>query len=133
MSENINNENRIEKEPKLKALYIDNEKPMVDLIKFTLGNRKDIISIVCNTVEEALDAIYKYNPDILFLDNFLKIGNEGVEVVNKIKDKNIEIYSLSSNSKAFEQYGDRIKGRVEKNDYEEIEKIINKSIADNKK
>ena len=47
--------------------------------------------------------------------------------LNKIKDRKIDIYSISDYPDAFAEYGDRIKGRIAKNDYMQIEEIINKS------
>jgi two-component SAPR family response regulator len=134
MSSEINNENRIELEPTVVALYIDNDGFMIKFIGHALNNNQNIVAIECDSEEKALAAIDKYKPSVLFLDNSLTSGgNEGFEVVNKIKDRKIDIYSISSYPDAFIEHGDRIKGIIAKNDYMEIERIINKFITDNKK
>ena len=132
MENNIDNENRIEKEPQIDALYIDDDEALIMIFNRELVENKNIFGIACDTVEKALAAIDKYNPKILFIDHsFHRGGDEGLEVVRELKRRGskIKIYSVTSDTDNYEKYGNDLDGNVDKKNYAGIESLVKKLLS----
>ena len=107
-------------------MFIDDDKSVLRALSYNFNN-PDIAYTICNTVEEALEAIKQYSPEVIFLDNhFTKGGNEGLEVADKLKDTKIKIYSTTTDPNAMGKYAKRSIEGVAKFDFNKIREIINK-------
>lgn len=94
---------KIEQEEKIKKfLFIDDNQLFLESIKRFFGEIKNVELIFseCHSKEDALQAIKKVLPDVIFLDNDLqgKGNNDGIEVIDALKKENIttKIYSITS-------------------------------------
>ena len=79
----------------IKILAVDDEKGITDPLKEFFEHRGFAVTAV-NNGQEAIEAIKKVKPDIVFLDIVMK-GMSGLEVLKHIKnvDKNIKVIMLT--------------------------------------
>ena len=79
----------------IKLLVVDDEKGITDPLKEFFERRGFAVTAV-NNGEQALEALKKDKPDIVFLDIVMK-GMSGIEVLKHIKsvDKNIKVIMLT--------------------------------------
>jgi len=79
----------------IKILVVDDEKGITDPLKEFFEQRGFTVTAV-NDGQEAIEAIKKNKPDIVFLDIRMK-GMSGLEVLKYIKnvDKNIKVIMLT--------------------------------------
>jgi len=121
-SEKIENK---EKEPKFPILFIDDNKDILGSAGRFFGDNKAIAFVECHSVADALKAIKKNEPGLIFLDHSLTDdGSEGLEIANKIMGQNIEIYSTTANSSAKLEYEKIGIKHVGKTDLMKIKTII---------
>lgn len=106
----------------MKALLIDDQIDVIRFLKRALKGVQNIVFAECHSVEEALEAIAREKPEILFLDNSLCGGNEGLEIADRVK--NIKIYSTTLRDSIVPEYEKRGIERIDKFDFEEIKKLI---------
>ncbi len=114
-----------EGEPKIKALYIDDSKSLIESAGRAFLGNKNILFVECHNVEEALKAIKKNKPSIIFLDHSLSDdGSEGLKIADKIKGEDIKIYSTTSNSGVASEYEKRGIEKIGKTDILKIKSIV---------
>ena len=110
----------------MKFLIIDDSKDFIDIAKRIFLDRDDVFCAECRSVKEALDAIDARQPDVMFLDHQLgEDGNEGLEIIDKIKDRGIKVYSTTTNAR--EEYKERGIEVINKWDLKRFNLIINES------
>lgn len=92
---------------KLKAIIVDDEESARNILYNLLQQYKAEIEVLalCNNVEKAVEAISKFNPDVVFLD--IEMPNySGLELVSFFKHINFEIIFVTAYNhfavKAFE-------------------------------
>lgn len=108
-----------------KALIIDDSASLIGLFKRAFSGDPEIVVVECHSLEEALLAIDKEKPDILFIDNDLTGGgSEGLRIADIVK--NSRIYSITLNDDPeiileYEKRGIPIIGKV---DFEKIKSIV---------
>tara|TARA_R110002051_G_scaffold325854_1_gene432240 strand:+ start:9687 stop:10439 length:753 start_codon:yes stop_codon:yes gene_type:complete len=85
----------------LKAVIVEDEKHSRETIKNLLEEYCDNVSVIATagSVEEAVDVLTLYKPDVVFLDIELQSGT-GFDVLMKVKALNFEVIFTT----AFEQY-----------------------------
>lgn len=109
-----------------KALYIDDEGFIIRLLKRAFGdNNPNIVIVECHTVEEAMQAIDKEKPNVIFLDNDLtRGGNEGLKIADWVKD--VKIYSTTGNvsDEVISEYERRGIEIIKKADLDKIKSIL---------
>lgn len=75
----------------------------------------EIITKICDSVKEALQAIEEYKPDVIFLDHHLTSGgNEGFKILEIIFERSlsVRIYSTTEDIDARDAYIDIFKIEV---------------------
>lgn len=74
------------------ALIIEDEKPSQKYLTDLLASCFPSVKLVSveDTVQPAIDAIFKYDPDILFLDIEIKSGS-GFDVLKQVGDRNFQV------------------------------------------
>jgi ActR/RegA family two-component response regulator len=95
------NENKSEKREKQKVcLFIDDGKLFLDSLERFFSDKKNVFFAECHSKEEALAAILKHRPNIVFIDNDLsgKNQNDGIEVIDSLRGKDIRFYSITSSN-----------------------------------
>ncbi|MBA4320421.1 MAG: hypothetical protein C0412_18645 [Flavobacterium sp.] len=115
---------------KTKFLFIDDNKNMLDGWSLYFDN-PNAIFVVCKTVEEALGAIKKNTPDVIFLDHHLAedmSGDEGIEIVDKLKNFEGKIYSTTNDMSVASEYEKRGIENISKCDFAKIKSIMSKDI-----
>lgn len=97
-----------EKEPKVLALYIDDDKIIIQMQRRFFDSDPTIVFVECHSIEEAQTAIEKYKPLVLFLDNNLSGHDEGLKIAKELKEKGsaIKIYSTTDNPDMTDQYNE---------------------------
>ncbi|MFA6339244.1 MAG: response regulator [Candidatus Paceibacterota bacterium] len=118
---------------KVIALYIDDSKEIIRLLKHIWGDNQNVDFIECYSVEDALKAIENKNPNIVFIDNSLSGSdtNEGLEIADRIKGKGIKIYSTTDNDSVALEYEKRGIEKVDKTDTHRIKSIVAEWLAKN--
>lgn len=134
----IDKENRIEKVPRIVLLYIDDYGPIIKFIKHAFRNDNRILAIQCQSKKEAIDAIEKYRPHRLLIDNSFEEGNDGLVVVDYIKAKgdmdDMVIISITGDGAVVPEYEKRgIERMDKKNDILKITSIMNDFEAEQNK
>ena len=110
----------------MKFLIIDDSQDFISIVKQIFSGRDDVFCVECHSVKEALDAIDARQPDVMFLDHQLgEEGNEGIEIIDKIKDRGIKVYSTTTNAR--EEYEERRIEVINKWDLKRFNLIINES------
>ena len=91
-----------------KFLFIDDDKGLLDSLQNRFSD-KNVAFAECHSVEDALQAIAKYQPEAIFLDHHLTEDHkgEGLEIADRLKGKGVKIYSTTSDSSAKEEYRKR--------------------------
>jgi len=88
------------------CLFIDDDLSILRSLKMWFFGKNDVFFEECHSTKEAIAAIEKIKPNVLFLDHSLtgSSGNQGFEVVkhlNNLEDgnilKNLRIYSITEN------------------------------------
>jgi two-component system, LytTR family, response regulator len=76
----------------MKAIIVDDEKTSCETLKVLLHDFCESVSVVatCQTITDAVKAIGKHKPDVVFLDINMK-GENGFDLLEKIKPINFEI------------------------------------------
>ncbi len=126
MFEKISEQESTER-PKRKCLFIDDQKTIIDGIKRFLRKSENFVAIECHSVEDAIDAIIKFSPDIIFLDhNISEIGDDGFIIAEKALEINpqIKIYSTTRNFDTEEIYSQKGIEHINKSDLQKIEEIV---------
>jgi two-component SAPR family response regulator len=121
-------ENKREKQEKEKVyLFIDDNANFLNSLSL-IFNKKNIFFEECHSKEEALNAIYKINPDVVFLDNNLsrEDTNDGLAVVDSLKGSKIKFYSItfSTDEYLLNEYRKRGVEILGKLNLEKIRKVI---------
>jgi len=121
-------ENKREKQEKEKVyLFIDDNANFLNSLSL-IFNKKNIFFEECHSKEEALNAIYKINPDVVFLDNNLsrEDTNDGLAVVDSLKGSKIKFYSItfSTDEYLLNEYRKRGVEILGKLNLEKIKKVI---------
>jgi two-component system, LytTR family, response regulator len=84
----------------LKAIIVDDEPYCCETITTLLEDNRDVeVAAVCNNAADALDAIQKYSPDIVFLDVEMPRMN-GFEMLEQLPTVDFEIIFTTS----YDQY-----------------------------
>ena len=108
----------------MKALLIDDSSDVIKFFKRALKGIREIVFAECHSVEEALEAIKKEDPLIIFLDNSLCGGNEGLEIADRVSGKIIYSITGSTDEQVLNEYTRRKIEVIGKVDYERIIKIL---------
>jgi CheY-like chemotaxis protein len=95
-----------QEEKEKKFLFIDDNKAFLESLQrfFSSGENQFpfLLFEECHSVKEAINAVFKHHPDVLFIDNDLEgMGNnDGIEVIDEIKNKglNIKVYSITGST-----------------------------------
>ena len=96
----------------LKLLAVDDEKPILDLLKITLKNAGYYCDTAINA-DIAIEKIHEINYDLLLLDIMLP-GIDGYELLEYVKNYNIPVIFLTAKASV----ADRVKGlRMGAEDY----------------
>lgn len=78
-----------------KYLFIDDNKEWLASIQRALRGKDNVLFAECHRAQEALDAVAKIQPDVIFLDHSLtEGGDEGLEIVKALQGSGVKIYSL---------------------------------------
>lgn len=108
---------RIEGQPPIKAIIIDDDGGIIKALKRAFKDRPDIAVIECHTVGEALTAIKERNPAFIFLDhNLTPNGSEGFKIVEELKASgtSAKIYSTTMDPDVISKYQENGVGHIEK-------------------
>ena len=115
----------------MRAIFIDDDRLLLETWETIFENRdvSHLIAFVHSTnVEEALNAIRRHNPEVIFLDHELTHrGNEGLEIVDRLKRNGdaVRIVSSTSRQDVFESYKALgVEEHVEKRDNKKMLEII---------
>ncbi len=114
----------------MKILFIDDDRNILGMMEeiITAPVGVKMVFSECHSVADALGAVDREKPDIIFLDNSLSKGHdEGIDVVKALAGKSMKIFTTTSDPNIEEVY--RLMGipRVEKSDADSIERIMNKA------
>lgn len=119
----------------LKAIIVDDEPYCCETITTLLEDNRDVeIAAVCNNAADALDAIQKYSPDIVFLDVEMPRMN-GFEMLEQLPSVDFEIIFTTS----YDQYAlkairfSAIDYLLKPVDSDELQKAIKKIIQRSQK
>ena len=107
----------------MKFLFIDDSAEWLAIIRRRFRNNKNVMFVECHSVEEALAAITKHQPDVIFLDHSLtEGGGEGLEIAKQIKG--VKIYSTTADFTVRSEYQKLGIEHVDKCDLKKIKSII---------
>jgi two-component system, LytTR family, response regulator len=119
----------------LKAILIDDEPYCCEALATLLEDCRDVeIAAICHNAADALDAINKYSPDIVFLDVEMPKMN-GFEMLEQLPSVNFEIIFTTS----YDQYAlkairfSAIDYLLKPVDSEELQKAIQKVLLRSQK
>ena len=91
-----------------KFLFIDDNSGWLHSIVCALSKNGFVLAEKCCSVGEAIAAMRKHRPDVLFLDHHLTDhGEEGYEIADIALANNIKVYSTTSDSEAVKEYTKR--------------------------
>ena len=116
----------------MKILFIDDDRYILGMMKevITATTGVEMAFSECHSVADALLAIDREKPEVIFLDNSLSKGkDEGIEVVKALAEKRIKIFTTTSDPNIEEVYRAMGIERVEKSDADNIERIMNKAAS----
>jgi len=103
-------------------LFIDDRGAILGSLQVAFSDQ-DVAFAECHSVEDALQAIEKYQPEVIFLDHSLtEGGDEGLEIADQIEG--IKIYSTTTNNRITPEYQKRGIENVDKSDLEKFGSII---------
>lgn len=126
--EQLNNFESTEK-IKRRCLLIDDHPAIVEALNEMFSDA-DFLAVKCQSVEEALQAIKKYSPKIIFLDHSLTPGGgEGLEIARLVKEMfpEITIYSSTTNYSVQGLYKKMGIAHIDKNDGKGLRAVIDNS------
>ena len=111
----------------MKYLFIDDSAEMLESLQMCFVKYPNVAFSECHNVEEALQAVATYQPDVLFLDHHLdeecKV-DDGFVIADRLKGGNITIYSTTTRSDKREAYKQRGIECVGKTDLAKYRSII---------
>lgn len=108
-----------------KFLFIDDNVGWLAAMGRALRGNQNVFFAECTSVEDAIRAIDEYKPDVIFLDHNLSTsGDDGFAVLDGITNKNIKVYSTTSDSFVAQEYLRRGIGHVNKRDLAGFKSII---------
>ena len=112
-----------------KYLFIDDDGNLLRAIQRGLSECGNVFFAECHSVNEALAAIRKHLPDVIFLDHHLTDrGEEGFAIADQVQG--ITIYTTTTNDDAVAVYKQRGIASVSKRStLAEFRSIINQSSA----
>ncbi len=91
----------------MKFLFIDDNDDWLRAIGAAFKKSGDIVTAECHSVGEALAAIRKHQPEVLFLDHHLTdYGEEGYEIARTALANHIKVYSTTSNDRVADTYAE---------------------------
>lgn len=92
----------------MKFLFIDDRDDWLRSIGAALKKDGDVVTAECHSVGEAIAAMGKHQPDVLFLDHHLTdYGEEGFEIARIALANHIKVYSTTSNDRVVDEYAKR--------------------------
>lgn len=92
----------------MKFLFIDDNSAWLNSIGVALKKDGDVVIAECHSVGEALAAIKRHQPNVLFLDHHLTdYGEEGFEIARIALANHIAVYSTTSNDRVADEYAKR--------------------------
>ncbi|MFA6428642.1 MAG: hypothetical protein WCW02_03840 [Candidatus Buchananbacteria bacterium] len=106
-----------------KALFIDDKGDYLASLARAFRDESGVVFAECHNVEEALAAVDKHLPKVLFLDHNLSgdSGDEGFEIAEALQGKGITIYSTSAYKQPrYEAMGVAYLGKATLKEYREI-------------
>jgi CheY-like chemotaxis protein len=109
-----------------KCLLVDDYGIVVSNVSRFFRELDNFVAVECHSVQDALDAIRKNSPKILFLDHSLTRGGaEGIEIADRAREMipDIEIYSTTSNG-LLDEYKERGIKHIDKIDLSGLRAII---------
>ncbi len=121
----------------MKVLFVDDEPMVLELLEDAIGKiaNGEAAFIECHTSREAIDAVEREKPEILFIDhNLSKLsegqgGGEGLRVVQTLSGRGIRMISITSDpniGKAYELMGIEF---IDKFDSERMKRVIEAAFA----
>jgi len=76
-------------------MFVNDNDEYLRTLSRVFRDHDNVILAECHSVDEAMEAIYKRQPDILFLDHSLtEGGDEGLEIARRVKG--VKIYSTTA-------------------------------------
>ncbi len=106
----------------MKFLFINDNAGLLGSWKAFFDN-SNVAFAECHSVKDALRAIAKHKPDVIFLDNSLtEYGDEGLEIADRVKG--VKIYSTTTNDSIMPEYQKRGIKNVSKMDLNKLKSII---------
>ena len=107
----------------MKFLFIDDNPVWLDAIERYFRDNPNVIFAECHTVKEALAAITKHRPDVIFLDHSLtEGGGEGLEIAKQIKG--VKIYSTTADPSVLPAYQKLGIEHVDKWDLKKMKSLV---------
>jgi CheY-like chemotaxis protein len=86
----------------MKCLFIDDDKWFLSSFKGA-SEKHEIVLAECHSVADALEAVAKHKPDVVFLDHQLTEGGwEGLAIARNIK--HLRVFSTTSDERLKPQY-----------------------------
>ena len=121
-------DNKVEKREQQKIyLFIDDNANILNSLKLFF-EKENVFFTECHSAQEALAAISRYQPDVVLIDNSFseENKNDGLEVIDALKDSNIKFYSITatSNKEVLGEYQKRGIRVLGKSNINEIKKIL---------
>ncbi len=90
----------------MKYMFIDDNGEWLGTIERCFRG-KDVVMAECHSLQEAIEAIETYKPDVIFLDHQLtEDGNEGFKIAEVVAGK-VKIYSTTDSNSAAREYEKR--------------------------
>lgn len=81
-----------------KILIVEDEFIIADSLSFILKNAGYHVCGIADTVEEAIQLIHKYQPELVLLDIYLKGSLTGIDLAQRLGEMNIAFVYLSANA-----------------------------------
>ncbi len=101
----------------MKILFIDDSREWLASMRRFFRKKDNVFFAECHSVKEALDAVEKIQPNVLFLDHSLtEGGDEGLEIVKALQGSGVKIYSTTAArdlADIYAQYGIEVVGKLD--------------------
>jgi two-component system LytT family response regulator len=87
--------------PMLQAIIVDNERPSIEMLQQAIRQYCPDVSLAATwtNVDDAINGIIEYQPDVVFLDVELDDGATGFDVLEKIPHRNFEVIFVTGYAK----------------------------------
>lgn len=109
----------------MKFLFVDDNAEMLSSLRRAFSKNQNVAFAECHSVEDALRAIAEHLPDVIFLDHCLTDdGNEGLEIADQVKKKNVKIFSTTRCDSIIPEYQKRGIENVGKSNIVKLKSII---------